>query len=369
MRRLLSIFLVLATGAGPAAPPGPAVPTVVSAEPASAWNAKFDGKKGWIGGDVAYSVAIGPRRVVWLFGDTFLGTAQDGQRHQAVMVNNTVAVQDGHGPDAAIRFVHGKDTSKAFITPVDGKDKSWFWPQDAVAMGGRLFIFLSQMERTKDTGVFNFKHLGTWLAVVENPEDDPAAWRVKQHQLPFVAPGEGRSWGSALLADGGRLYVFGWKKNGKGMGHRELTVARAPAEKLDDFAAWRFRTSDGWSEKAAEAAGLADGVGVEFTVSRRPGGKGFVLVSSENGLSGRILGRFSDAPEGPWSAPVLLYTCPEMGKDKGLFTYEGKFHLWASTENELLISYCVNAWDFARLMRDEAVYRPKFVRVKLGPAK
>ena len=37
--------------------------------------------------------------------------------------------------------------------------------------------------------------------------------------------------------------------------------------------------------------------------------------------------------------------------------------------DELLVSYCVNTWEFARLFRDDAVYRPRFVRVKLRLAK
>jgi hypothetical protein len=140
-----------------------------------------------------------------------------------------------------------------------------------------------------------------------------------------------------------------------------------PAEKSEDFAAWRFRTADGWGEKADGAAPLADGMANEFSVSQLPGGKGFVAVYTENGLSDRIVGRFADSPEGPWSAPVLLYRCPEMAKDAGVFAYAAKAHPWAAAGNELVVSYCVNAWKFGRLFEDEKVYRPRFVRVTLTP--
>ncbi len=171
-----------------------------------------------------------------------------------------------------------------------------------------------------------------------------------------------------MLADGGHLYVYGYDEpRGQGFGKRRLTVARVPAEKLDDFAAWRFRTADGWSDKAADAAPSVDGLATEFSVNRLPGGNGYVLVFTENGLGARIIGRFAASPAGPWSAPRLLYTCPEMARDKGLFSYAAKAHPWATTGRELLVSYCVNAWDFGRLFRDEQVYRPKFVRVELRP--
>jgi hypothetical protein len=358
--------------AGRADPPGPAVPAVVRATPAPEWDAKFAGKEGWIGGDGVYSAVLGPRRVLWLFGDTLLGTAKDGRRAGAAMVNNTVGVQAGK--DAAIRFVSGKGKGGkpgAVFVPTEGK--GWFWPQAAVRSKGRLFIFLARIEQAGALGPFGFKPVGRWLAVVENPDDDPEAWRVRQRAVPFGDFGPGgreRSWGAAVLAEGDHLYVYGYAEEGEGLGKkRRLTAARVPAGKLDDFGAWRFRTRDGWSDKPADAAPLADGLATEFSVSRAPGGKGYVAVYTENGLGDRVVARFADAPEGPWSAPLLLYTCPEMRKDKGVFCYSAKAHPWAAGDDELLVSYCVNTWEFARLFRDDAVYRPKFVRVKLGPAR
>jgi hypothetical protein len=372
-QRVALLMMVTVVPLGRAETPLPSLPTVVQARPAPDLESKFAGKDGWIGGDGVYSVVLGPDRILWLFGDTLLGKVQEGRRTGAVMVNNTVGIQTGRGRDIVIRFVAGRpraDKPVSFLAPANGK--GWFWPQAGVRVQDRLLVFLPQLDKTTDPGVFGFRRIGQWLAVVENPDDEPEKWRVKQREVPFgeIGPGRERSWGSAVLAEGEYLYIYGYhEERGKGIGKRRLTVARVPARKVDEFAAWRFRTRDGWSDKAEEAAPLADGVGTEFSVSRVPGGKGYVLVTTENGLSPRIVGRFSDTPIGPWSAPVLLYTCPEMGRDKGLFCYAAKAHPWAATGNELVISYCVNAWEFARLFRDEAVYRPKFVRVELKPTK
>src|SRR5262245_52956792 len=105
---------------GRGAPSGPAVPTVLKADTAPEWHKKFAGKEGWIGGDGVYSVVLGPKRVLWLFGDTILGTVKDGKRTGATMVNNTIAIQAGPGKDAAVRFVAGKSQdgkAAAFFTP------------------------------------------------------------------------------------------------------------------------------------------------------------------------------------------------------------------------------------------------------------
>ena len=363
---------VLSVSVAWAAPPTPGVPIVHQSGPAVEWEAKFQGQEGWIGGDGAYSAVLGPDRVLWLFGDTILGAVKEGRRPGAAMVNNTIGIQAGRGAASPIRFVVGKPVDgkpTAFFTPAEGH--GWFWPQAAVRVGDRLFVFLARVDKTAKPGVFGFQHVGQWLAVIANPDDDPEKWRVKQHQVPFAAFGaeRSRSWGSAVLAEGEHLYVYGYDEPGKGIGTRQLTMARVPAGKVEDFQAWRFRTAGGWSDRPADAAPLAAGLATEFSVSRVPRGKGYVAVYTENGLADRILGRFADAPDGPWSAPVLLYRCPEMARDKGVFSYAAKAHPWAINGDELLVSYCVNTWEFARLFQDEKVYRPKFVRIELRPAK
>lgn len=372
MNKLFYLHVVLLGGYSEvlaAEKPPSGVPAVISAEPDPQWEAKFAGAKGWIGGDGVCSAALSSRRVLWLFGDTLLGEVKDGRRDGAVMVNNTLAIQEGRGADAAIRFVSGRSKegkASAFFTPADGR--GWFWPQATIRVGGRLFAFLMQIDKTGNPGVFGFRQIGQWLTVVENPDDEAKAWRIKQHKLPFASFEKDRLrwWGAAICEKEGQLYVYGCDERGKQINRRRLTLARVPAKKLDDFTAWRFRTTDGWSEQAADAVSLADGFAPEFSVSRMPGRKDYVVVYTENGLSDRILGRFANAPEGPWSAPLLLYKCPEMAKDKGVFSYAAKAHPWAASDNELLVSYCVNSWDFARLFRDAKVYRPKFVRVKFG---
>ena len=165
------------------------------------------------------------------------------------------------------------------------------------------------------------------------------------------------------------MYVYGFDEQGKGFGKKRLTTARVPLEKATDFTAWRFRAASDWSDKPEDAAPSVGGLASEFSVSPAPGGAGFVLVYTESGLGDRIMARFATAPDGPWSEPLLLYQCPEMGRDKGVFSYAAKAHPWAATGNQLVISYCVNTWNFGRLFNENEVYRPKFVRVTLAPAK
>ena len=61
----------LLLGAGP--------PVVKSAVPAPELDALFQRTDGWIGGDGAYSVAVSPKRTLWLFSDTWVGKVRDGR--------------------------------------------------------------------------------------------------------------------------------------------------------------------------------------------------------------------------------------------------------------------------------------------------
>ena len=339
-------------------------PAIERVEPAPEWNARFAGKTGWIGGDGVASAALGTDRIVWLFGDTIVGEVKHDGR-AGMMVNNSLGLSRP-GKEGSLRFYFGKEQNKkptSFFTPADGG--GWFWPLSAIRLGKKLNLFFVQVEKADAKGVFAFRPIGTWLIVIDNPDDEPQSWRIRQHKLPFARfePKHERSWGSAVVADKDFLYVYGYIAAGNGLDRRRLTVGRVPHGKVEDLSAWQFCSKTGWSDKATDAIGAARGLATEFSVSRLGDGR-FVLVCTENGLGDRIVGRFAKEPQGPWSEPVLLYRCPEMAKDKGIFTYAAKAHSWASPDT-LLVSYCTNTWDFGRLFRDETVYRPRFVWVKL----
>ncbi|HWE01056.1 MAG TPA: DUF4185 domain-containing protein [Tepidisphaeraceae bacterium] len=362
-RRLVAIILYV-FGIGGI---GGAPRTVAGAAPAPEWNAKFEGKSGWIGGDGVYSAPLSPIRMLWIFSDSLIGRTRDNQRVETALVNNTIAIQAGPRADAAIAFSNGLTPGGkpgAVIIPTDGK--GWFWPQSAVRVGSDLAIFLPRIEKTGDGGAFGFQQTGLSLAMIENPSDDPLRWRLTQCTVPHARFENGNqvSWGSAVLVDHETIYVYGYEQRKVTGAAKGLLVARAPASRLADFASWRFRSADGWSKSVGDACPLAEGMGAEFSVCAAPPGYGLILVYTDKGLSDRIMGRFANSPEGPWSAPKLLYQCPENHRDKGVFCYAAKAHGWASEGNRLLISYCVNSWRLERLFQDEKVYRPKFVWVE-----
>jgi hypothetical protein len=366
-----ALFLLCAAG-GPVDPPaaGP-LPVIVKAEPDAKLNALFRQKDGWVGGDGAFSVQLSDTRMLWLFSDTWVGSVRDGKRKDVRMVNNTVGVQDGAGADIKLTFfVQQKDGKPAALfVPPDGK--GWFWLFAGHYAGGKLHVFLPRFEKNGKGGAFGFNALDMWLGTVSNPTDEPTKWKTEYAKVPFVDYGAGRKvvFGSAVMPAGAHVYVYGHEETPTRFApRRKLLVARAPKDKLTDFDSWRFLSNDEWKADAKDATPLVEGLGAEFSVSYVPGLKRYALVYTvytEGGLSEKIVGRFALSPDGPWSDSVLLYTCPEMKKDRKVFTYAGKAHPHLAGDNELVISYATNAYELGPVINNADLYWPTFVRVKL----
>jgi hypothetical protein len=347
-------------GAGP--------PLVTSATPAPDLDALFERTDGWIGADGAYSVALSPKRILWLFSDTWVGKIRDGRRTDATIVNNTIGMQAGVGERVTYSIARKPDgKAAALIVPSDGR--GWFWLQAGVADGSRLLLFLNQVERTDENSVFGFHSVGLWLGIVANADKPPESWRVEQVKMPNVVFSRDRmvAWGAAVLRVGNDLYVYGTDEGrGKSSPNRQMVVARVPATAVGTFAAWRYFRDGVWGEDFRNASHLAGDLASDYSVT--PFGKRFLVICTERGLSARIMGRVADSPWGPWSAPVVLYECPEKARDKRLFCYGAKAHPALSSGQDLVVSYVVNSFDFWQVARDARLYWPRFVRVRLVPS-
>jgi hypothetical protein len=370
--RFLAAFFVIASLTRLSAAEPDLLPKF-TAEPDEEMNALLQRREGWIGADGNYSVSLGQGRTLWLFSDTWVGKIENGRRVGATIVNNSAAVQEGIGKEAKVRIFVRRDAEgkpAALIVPADGH--GWFWLQAGALVDGRLYLFLSQIEKTGEPGVFGFRQIGQWLGVVENPDDEPMAWRIEQKKLPnsmFTAE-RNVCFGAATLRVGDDLYVYGIDEDRqKNPLKRRLIVARVAADKVDEFPSWRFFADGQWTDSFRRASPLADGMASEFSVSYLPRLRRYIVVYTENGLSAKIMARASERPEGPWSEPVKLYACPEAGWDKNIFCYAAKAHPELCGDDELLITYAANSFDFGQVVLDSRLYWPKFVRVTLEAAR
>ena len=157
-------------------------------------------------------MAVSPERTLWLFSDTWVGKVRDGRRTDATLVNNTVAVQEGHGDrgQAALRRLSCAASDGKLAAPS-------LRPTVAAGSGSRprarvpkLYLFLAQIERNGD-GVFGFRQAAQWLASSPTLLDEPERWRIEQKRIPHTDFWGNRrlSFGAAILRDGDHLYLYG----------------------------------------------------------------------------------------------------------------------------------------------------------------
>jgi hypothetical protein len=373
------------------------------------WNAVFDRTDGWTGADAAGSVDLGDGRTLWMFADTWIGKIREGKRLPgAWIVNNSIAV---HSTDKAapwrapnprtVQFLWGpldkEGHPTAWLVPpavpgraesADGRD--WYWATGGGAVaprengkGRRLIVLFFRVRRDPHgKGVWNFATIGTSLAVIDNLSDPPERWRPRLFDIPKTGRIDGGVrgqpplellWGMSACVprdpagSAGRVLVGGTRKSGPL--DMALVLARAPAESIERFDAWRFvADSDAASSQSTAARPIAKGLVSEFSMEQmNNGGRPmWVLIQSEPFLGRRIFARTASRPEGPWSEPRTIYRVPEVVTSRSYFTYAAKGHAQLSRPGELLVTYLVNAQSLGEVVRDTTIYHPKFLRVPMA---
>jgi len=356
------------------------------------WEAVFQRTEGWTGADGINTADLLDGRILWMFGDTWIGDIQQG-RHAAnsELVNNTLAVHEkpdaGNGvpPDPkAVRFFWGQrgEKNQAWIRPDSGGGSAWYWPAGNGLMvkdafdSFRLLFFMNKLARNPDSDeMWAFYRSGNALVIVNNPGVAVPGWRIQKASVPAIRSGwEKIGWGVALLsvpasekAQGDYLYIYGIDESD--IGNKKLILARSPAGRVEDTGAWHAYHGNGvWGTFASECHPIAEHLASELSVEPVVIGKAlwYVMVHSEDGFGNHILVRMAQHPEGPWSKPFPVYQVEDIRKDKAFFTYAAKSHACISRPGELLISYVINAIDFDKVIQNADLYRPRFIRISLS---
>jgi hypothetical protein len=333
-------------------------------------NAKFRPQEGWIGGDGAQSIDLGNNRTLWLFNDSWVGTVKDGRRSRARIIHNSAGIQCG--PEAPCTFIVREGAQKKpvdLISPADGR--GWLSFLNGVMVKDRLYLFLSQFDMPTDHLRPDRTPLGQWLAVVENPQDDPRDWCVSQVRMPFNSYTRRRdvTYGSGAVVDGKYLYVYGCDDATRLLSqNRYLTVARVPLDQIEDMSKWRFQRDGRWTRDFMRADRISDYMSSDLSVAYMPGLKRYLMVYTDCDISNRIVARTSPSPTGPWSNYQTLHTCREGYGDAKLYCYAGKAHPTLSSDGKLVISYLTTSIDTWQVAMDARLYWPTFVTVGMREA-
>ena len=316
----------------------------------------------WLGGDGASSVNLGIKRVLWLFGDSFINTKGSSTRRDAVMVRNSIAVQSGRNPaKAAMRFYWKSRGGKpASFFREEGDE--WFWPGSGVSFKGTLIIFLVRVHGSKND--LGFEPCGWKAVLVQNPESVPLAWGVRSLACPVT--GRILVGSSSLLIKDGYLYAFGtdWKDNSVYLARWQVGNAfRGDLSRPQ----WWMGSAGGWAD--AKPAGLKpvpvlSGGQVEFTVHYEPLLKAFLMVQTLSLQEPCLAMHSSPGLTGPWTGPECFFQPPQK-TPPGLLIYAGKAHK-VFKGADLTLTYAVNTTDKVRIMDDMSIYYPMVLKAKIS---
>jgi hypothetical protein len=332
-----------------------------TAEPWPEANQLFQGDPRFMGADGAYSVDLGVGkdglgRVLWMFGDTFVATdsARDKSTSSA-MVRNAVALQTGYDPSHAFMRFYWGHTDGRPSSYVPEKGKHWFWPGAGIRDGQRLLLFYGQVHQVSE-GMWGFDADGWGAFVVENPDDEPDAWRMTPALVPKA--NKGIELGESLLISGRHLLVYGRDQTGDDAGaylaRFELETAMA-----GDLRNPEWWTGDGWGA-TEERSAILD-YAFEFIVAWSESRAEYLMTETSGAGATALSIRTADAPQGPWSERQDVFRPPESFRP-GAFVYQFKGHP-ELTGADLVVTYVPSTFDDVPAEIGDRLYYPYFAKV------
>jgi len=336
---------------------------------ASAWREAdrlFHRDPHWVGADVASTVDLGSGRILWLFGDTWVDTSGRATRRGARMISNSVAIQTGTDPaTAVIKFYWGKaaDGKPDALFPDRGKESLWFG--NGVRIRDRLVLFFARTLRGvgEAAGGLGFEHIGWTAVMVENPDDEPSAWRVRPLETPANPVGILVGYADVLRL-GDHVFALGSQNPVKS---HPIYAARWLA---DDVRRGDLRRPEWWAgnrvgwipdSSSLQRYPLFENGRSELSVHQDHVTQRFIAVQSLAFGPSDVMLRASPTLAGPWTAPRMVYRPPEYYRPH-VAIYAAKGHP-ELTGADLVLTYVWSSFQFSDLFTDSLSYYPRFVRL------
>jgi len=306
---------------------------------------------GWIAGDATFSISLPDQKTLWLFGDSFIGTANPDSSiaSGASFIRNCAVLQIG---DSMQALFGGTFSNPIAFAPSVKPDSAWYWPEHGMIENDTLKIFLSEFVEASGPAGFNFKYNSLYIARYTYPD----IVLVDIKKLPYYDL-NGVCYGNSVLVEDGYTYIYGRKESDTIYHIPYPHVARAVAGSI--MGPWEFFDGSNWVSTPESSIKISPTpVSQQFGVFKL--GYNYVLVSQEIWFSTKIQSFTSGFLHGPFVNKTLLYQTPILYSNT--FTYNAFPHIQFHEDDKLLISYNSNGnfWD---IFSNVEIYRPLFIRV------
>jgi len=307
------------------------------------------------GFDGAYSIPLSDGCLLWYFGDTIIGQRQEGRSlwypdgvrignrkmagighitgmltNSGIMTrsNGTLSFKPERGAIEVIRGVAGeaRELVERTSDELDGDIRAWCL--HGIEALGRIFLFYQLVRIVpEDLGLpICFEIVGSGLASGESAS--LSFDRITPHGgsgRGLWFPPEEPQFASAVTREGDWLYLYGIRKTGLA---QECFLARVESAMLPSLDRWRYWDGTGWSRHVSTAVPLFQGPPNELSVSWNPYLGRWLAVHSI-AMTGSIVARTAEKPEGPWSPGVPIADI-EAGQERALpypfLVYAAKEH-------------------------------------------
>jgi len=300
---------------------------------------------GWLGSDDGDSIVLSKDKILWLFGDTFIGPLSNGVRvAKPPMINSTIAIQDRakSPPDCLTFYWKQKDGKPASFFPHQPSTPGdYYWVTKGIMLKGELFLFAFCITGGDAQGLFNWTEAGSALIRVPNPLDSPERWVQQAHALKL---GVGNSFHSALLLEEPYLYLYGIVQP------RQTAVARVRAADLikgklaEAYEFWvNGPRGPHWGGAPTNCVPQFLPVNSECSVHYEPAWKLYTCFTYDV-FSPEIFLTTARQPTGPWSKPAPVYLVPEHRRFSfPIMSYAVRQHPELSTKpGEIILTYATN---------------------------
>lgn len=306
---------------------------------------KQDGP-GWLGADGAISMRLPDGRMMWMFGDTFMGTVQ-GDRHLAPgwrFPRNTVVIQDNDTLTTLTRrSPQGFEAS--FLEPT-AHPGQWYWPTASAVDGDKIHIMANRFRINPDVDPpWNWAQDG--VDVITLNLDDFSHVTTRE-----LVSGPSKAWGDGMVSDDTYTYIYGTAGNGF---TRDASIMRFPKNDID--VAPQVWDGTSWNLDINSAQTVAGHDIANYSVERLTDGT-YAMLYMQNFFGKELYVRNAPAPQGPWSEPRKIGERPAV--PEGVMSYGLYIDKQGSTNDTLLVNYSVNG-DESQFGIDW--YRPRFTTV------
>jgi hypothetical protein len=333
-------------------------------------------RSGYLGADAALSIPLSDSRILWVFGDTLIGRQEDGKRIVDAMPRNTIALQSKGLPcpenvELILTNKQGKP-SDFFPLPTEEQNR-WFWPGTGICIDGELFVFGYGVIYAKGPcEALSFKILDSWLMRVRDTSGHPCDWKIESNLLH--RPLERVCFCSASVFEPPYLYLLGilFSSGRQVYKDKSAVLARLHVDDLrknntiSKFEYWsNSGKSQRWSLDANHPAILYRPGVTECSIFYDAPRERY-LATTYGPRNSQFYLTTAASLKGPWSAPALIFHEQNSRPVDSHLFYAMRMHPHLrSHEDEMILTYIVNARSVSDVVKNCDVYYPRFLRLNL----